>query len=84
MRHSMQHVAGLALLLGCAGPSGLSTDQGGGGHAGISARATVVRTNVDFGVSQPGSPLLVWIGFEEGVTLAGICSQNPEDHPLSA
>jgi hypothetical protein len=83
MRHLMQCVAGLALLLGCAGPDGLSTDQGTRDHAGISYRADVVRTNVGFGISEPGNPLLVWVGFERGVTLAGICSENPEDRPLS-
>jgi len=82
MRHRMQCAAGLALLLACGGPSGL-TDEGTGNHAGVSARAGVVRTNVGFGVSEPGNPLLVWVGFATGVTLPGICSQNPADHPLS-
>jgi hypothetical protein len=95
MRHLVPCATGLALLIGCAGPDGLPTDQGTadhagpplqgtGDHAGLSAaRAEVFRTNVGFGIIEPGNPLLVWVGFEEGVTLAGICSENPEDHPLS-
>jgi hypothetical protein len=55
--------------------------QGTGDHAGLSAaRAEVIRTNVGFGITEPGNPLLVWVGFEEGVTLADICS-GPQ--PLS-
>jgi hypothetical protein len=95
MRHLVQCATGLALLIGCAGPVGLPTDQGTADHAGpplqgigdhgglSAARAEVVRTNVGFGITEPGNPLLVWVGFETGVTLAGICSANPEDHPLS-
>jgi hypothetical protein len=92
MRHLVQCATGLALLIGCAGPDGLPTDQGTGdhagpslqdtgGHAGLSfARAEVERTNVGFGIIEPGNPLLVWVGFAAGVTLADICS-GPQ--PLS-
>jgi hypothetical protein len=91
MRHLMQCATGLALLMGCAGTDGLPTQgtedrgkpslQGTGDHAGRSAdRAEVIRTNVGFGITAPDSPLLVWVGFEEGVTLADICS-GPQ--PLS-
>ena len=93
MRHLVQCATGLALLIGCAGPDGLPTDQGTGDrggpslqgtgdHAGLSsARAEVIRTNVGFGLIEPGNPLLVWVGFEEGVTNADICSGEPQ--PLS-
>ena len=91
-RHLMQCATGLALLVGCAGSDGLPTDQGTGDrggpslqgtrdHAGLSAaRAEVIRTNVGFGITAPDSPLLVWVGFEEGVTLADICTGS---QPLS-
>ena len=92
MRHLMRCATGLALLIGCGGPNGLPTDQdtadrggpslqGTGDHAGLSAaRAEVERANVGFGIIDPVNPLLVWVGFEEGVTLADICS-GPQ--PLS-
>jgi len=92
MRHLVQCATGLVILLGCADPQGLATyqgteDQAGpalqgtGDNPGLSAaRAEVIRTNVGFGISEPGNPLLVWVGFEEGVTLADICS-GPQ--PLS-
>jgi hypothetical protein len=77
----MQCSIGLALVIGCTDPQGLATYQGTGDHAGLSAaRAEVIRTNVGFGITAPDSPLLVWVGFEEGVTLADICS-GPQ--PLS-
>jgi hypothetical protein len=83
MRHLMQCTT-VALLIGCTGPDGLLTDQGTGDHAGPALdRAEVIRTNVGFGITAPDSPLLVWVGFEEGVTLTEICSENPEDNPLS-
>jgi hypothetical protein len=62
MRHLVQCATGLALLIGCAGPDGLPTDQGTGDHAGPSlARAEVFRTNVGFLITEPGNPLLVMV-----------------------
>ena len=84
MRHLVQCATGLALLIGCAGADGLPTDQGTGDHAGPSlARAEVIRTNVGFGITEPGNPLLVWVGFAEGVTIADICSGPPPLSPNS-
>jgi hypothetical protein len=83
MRHSVQCATGLALLIGCADPAGLPTDQGTWNHAGssiASSRAEVIRTSVGFAIFEPGNPLLVLVGFEEGVTLADFCS-GPQ--PLS-
>lgn len=81
MRHLMHCAIGLALVIGCTDPQGLATSEGTGDHAGPAfARAEVIRTNVGFGISAPDSPLIVWVGFEEGVTLADICS-GPQ--PLS-
>ena len=76
MRHLVQCAIGLALLIGCADPAGLPTDKSAGNRAEDPsfARAEVIRTNVGFGITAPDSPLLVWVGFEEGVTLADICS----------
>ena len=85
MRHSVQCAASLALLIGCADPDGFPTDQDTWDPAGssLASAAEVERTNVGFGIIDDDSPLLVWVGFEEGVTNADICSANPEDHPLS-
>jgi hypothetical protein len=84
MRHLVQCATGLALLIGCAGADGLPTDQGTRDHAGPSlARADVIRTSVGFGITEPGNPLLVWVGFEEGVLIDDICSGPPPLSPNS-
>jgi hypothetical protein len=82
MRHSVQCATGLAFLIGCADPAGLPTDKSAWNRADdlSFARAEVERTNVGFGITEPGNPLLVWVGFAAGVTLADICS-GPQ--PLS-
>jgi hypothetical protein len=82
MRHLVQCATGLALLIGCADTAGLPTDQDIGVHAGSPslARAEVIRTNVGFGITEPGNPLVVWVGVEGRATLADICS-GPQ--PLS-
>ena len=89
MRHLVQCATGLALLIGCTSPVALPTDQGtaepAGNHGGLAAdRAGVERTNVGFGIIDDDHPILVWVGFETGVTNADICSGIPENHPLSA
>jgi len=81
MRHLLQCATSLAVVLACTDPQAPPTDYVTEHHAAPALdRATVIRTNVGFGVSEPGNPLLVWVGFEEGVTLADICS-GPQ--PLS-
>jgi hypothetical protein len=83
MQHLVRCAASLALLIGCADPAGLPTDKSAGNRAKDPsfARAEIERTNVGFGIIEPGKPLLVWVGFEEGVTNADICSGQPQ--PLS-
>ncbi len=81
MRHLIQCATGLALMIGCADPHGLPSDPATGAPGGPAlARADVIRTNVGFGITEPGNPLLVLVGFEEGVTIADWCS-GPQ--PLS-
>ena len=81
MRHLIQCATGLALLIGCTDPHGLPNDQATADPAGPALeRAGILRTNVGFGITEPGNPLLVLVGFEEGVTIAGWCS-GPQ--PLS-
>jgi hypothetical protein len=81
MRHLMHCAIGFALVIGCSDPQGSVTSEGTGKHGEPAfARAEVTRTNVGFGISAPDSPLIVWVGFDEGVTLADICS-GPQ--PLS-
>ncbi|HET6796305.1 MAG TPA: hypothetical protein VFH40_04015 [Gemmatimonadales bacterium] len=84
MRHLVQCAAGIALLIGCADSNRSPTDQGTEDHVGPAfAGAEVGWFTVGFGVIDDDSPILVSVGFEEGVTLADVCSANPEDHPNS-
>jgi hypothetical protein len=76
MRRSVLRATALALLLGCTTTDGIPTDQGTQVPAAPSAldRAAVIRTHVGFGITEPGNPLLVLIGFAEGVTIADWCA----------
>jgi hypothetical protein len=81
MHHLTHSAIGLALIVGCADPQGLSNDEATAApDVPALARAGVIRTNVGFGVSEPGNPLVVWVGVEGRPTLADICS-GPQ--PLS-
>jgi hypothetical protein len=85
MRQLLLCAAGLALLVGCADPGGLPTDQGTETHAGPPKfdRAQVIRTDVGVLISEPGNPLLVMMGFATGVTLSDFCSGNRSNSPNS-
>ena len=84
MRHLVQCVTGLAVLLACTDTQGPPTNDATEHHAGPAFdRAEPFFTNVGFFISEPGNPLLVQVGFAEGLTLAEICSGNPSLSPNS-
>jgi len=84
MRHLVQCATSLAVVFACTDPQAPPTDYVTEHHAGPALdRATVIRSNVGFGILEPGNPLLVNVGNEEGVTLADICSGPPPLSPNS-
>ena len=85
MRHLLQCTTGIALLIGCADPDGLPTNQGSGNNAEgpALARAEVIRTSVGVFTTGPGSPLLVLSGYAATMTLADVCGGTPVNSPNS-
>jgi hypothetical protein len=85
MRQLLRCAAGLALLMGCADPGGLPTNQGTGNQAQDPSfdGAEIERGSVGLIIIEPGKPLLVMTGFAAGVTLADLCAELGSGSPNS-
>jgi hypothetical protein len=83
MRQLLWCAAGFALLMGCADPDGLPTDQGTGNQAQDPAfdGAEIDRGNV--GLLNGDALHLVMTGFAAGVTLADLCAGPVRNSPNS-